>query len=85
MYLSATVIRFLGNAEFKGNISNERNLIIDEYSKDGKTIKVYYSLGDVTKISAPDGSYTAYDMYGNEIKTEKTIKVTNEPIYIIYN
>lgn len=81
----ATVIRFLGNAEFKGNISNERNLIIDEYSKDGKIIKVYYSLGDTTKISAPDGSYKAYDMYGNEIKTEKTIKVTNEPIYIIYN
>lgn len=81
----ATVIRFLGNAEFVGNISNEKDLIIDEYSKDGKTIKVYYSLGDTTKISAPAGSYTAYDMYGNEIKTEKTIKVTNEPIYFIYN
>lgn len=81
----ATVIRFLGNAEFVGNISNERNLIIDEYSKDGKTIKVYYSLGDTTKIPAPDGSYTAYDMYGNEIKTEKTVKVTNNPIYFIYN
>lgn len=81
----ATVIRFLGNAEFVGNISNEKDLITDEYSKDGKTIKVYYSLGDKTKISAPEGSYTAYDMYGNQIKIGRNIKVTNEPIYFVFD
>lgn len=81
----ATVIRFLGNAEFVSNLSNEKNLIIDEYSKDGKTIKVYYSLGNTTKTTAPDGSYTAYDMYGNEIQVDKTVKVTNQPVYFVYN
>lgn len=81
----ATVIRFLGNAEFVGNISNEKNLIIDEYSKDGKTIRVYYSLGNSTKISAPEGSYTAYDMYGNETQINQTVKITNEPVYFVYN
>lgn len=80
-----TVIRFLGGAEFIKNISNEKNLIIDEYLKDGKTIKVYYSLGKETKISAPDGSFTAFDMYGNQLKTGKKIKVTNKPIYFVFD
>ncbi|MBQ7962378.1 MAG: hypothetical protein IJ289_07225 [Clostridia bacterium] len=81
----ATVIRFLGNAEFVSNLSDEKDLVIDEYSKDGKAIKVYYSLGNTTKTTAPDGSYTAYDMYGNEIQVDKTVKVTNEPVYFVYN
>ena len=81
----ATVIRFLGNAEFVSNHSDEKDLVIDEYSKDGKAIKVYYSLGNTTKTTAPDGSYTAYDMYGNEIQVDKTVKVTNEPVYFVYN
>lgn len=81
----ATVIRFLGNAEFVGNISNEKDLVVDEYSKDGKTVKVYYSLGDKTNISAPDGNYTAYDMCGNQIEIDRNIKVSNEPIYLVFD
>ncbi|MCH5197302.1 MAG: hypothetical protein J1E34_00210 [Oscillospiraceae bacterium] len=80
-----TVIRFLGNARFIENISNEKDLIIDEYAEDGKTIRVYFSLGNKTKISAPDGSFEAYDMYGNQIKTGRKIKVTNKPIYLVFD
>ena len=40
-------------------------LVIDEYTKNGSKIEVYYSLGDKNKITAPDGEYEAYDMYGN--------------------
>lgn len=81
----ATVIRFLGHAEFVKNISNEKDLVIDEYSENGKRIEVYYSLGDTTKISAPDGNYTAYDMYGNPFELKRKMKVSNSPIYIVYN
>ncbi|MBP3330852.1 MAG: hypothetical protein J6L89_08485 [Clostridia bacterium] len=81
----ATVIRFLGNADFVKNISNEKNLVIDEYTSDGKKVLVYYSLGDKTKITAPEGDYNAFDMYGNEMKTGRKLKVTNSPVYIVYN
>jgi hypothetical protein len=80
----ATVIRFLGNADFTKNISNEKNLVIDEYAADGKKIEVYYSLGKKTKITAPEGEYTAYDMYGNEIEIGRKLKVNNSPVYIVY-
>lgn len=80
----ATVIRFLGNASFVKNISNEKNLVIDEYNQDGKKIEVYYSLGDKTKISAPEGEYIAYDMYGNPIEIGSRMTVSNSPIYIVY-
>ena len=80
----ATVIRFLGNADFVRNISNEKNLIIDEYNADGNKIEVYYSLGKKTKISAPEGEYKAYDMYGNEIEIGRKLTVSNSPIYIVY-
>ena len=80
----ATVIRFIGNADFIRNISNEKNLIIDEYSADGKKIEVYYSLGEKSKISTPEGDYKAFDMYGNEIETDKKLTVTNSPVYIVY-
>lgn len=80
----ATVIRFLGNADFVKNISNEKNLVIDEYTANGKKTEVYYSLGKKTKIPAPDGDYTAYDMFGNEIKIGRKLTVSNTPIYIIY-
>lgn len=79
-----TVIRFLGNADFVKNISNEKDLVIDEYSKNGSKIEVYYSLGDKTKITAPEGSYEAYDMYGNTIEIGGKMTVTNSPIYIVY-
>lgn len=81
----ATVIRFLGNAEFVRNISNKQNLVIDEYIADGKKTEVYYSLGDKTKISRPEGDYTAYDMYGNEIKIGRKLTVSNSPVYILYD
>lgn len=81
----ATVIRFLGKSQFVKNLSNEKDLVIDEYSEDGKKILVYYSLGDKTTISAPDGDYKAYDMYGNETNIGKKLKVTSSPVYIIYN
>ena len=80
----ATVIRFLGNADFIRNISNEKNLVIDEYNANGKKIEVYYSLGEKTKITAPEGDYKAFDMYGNEIETGRKLKVSNSPIYIVY-
>ncbi len=80
----ATVIRFLGNADFVKNISNEKNLVIDEYKANGNKIEVYYSLGDKTKIAAPEGDYTVYDMYGNEICIYRKLTVSNSPIYIIY-
>lgn len=80
----ATVIRFLGNADFVRNISVEKNLVIDEYTSSGKKFEVYYSLGEKTKITAPEGSYKAYDMYGNEIEIGRKLKVSNSPIYIVY-
>lgn len=80
----ATVIRFLGNAEFVKNVSDTKNLIIDEYSKDGNKIEVYYSLGKNTLISAPEGNYKAYDIYGNEITLGRIMTVSNSPVYIIY-
>ena len=80
----ATVIRFLGNAEFVRNVSSEKNLVIDEYNADGRKIEAYYSLGKKSKISAPEGNYTAFDMYGNEIKTGRRLTVTNAPVYIVY-
>lgn len=80
----ATVIRFLGNATFAKNITDTKNLIIDEYNKDGKKIEVYYSLGKKTKISAPEGEYTAYDMYGNETKIGRKLTVSSSPVYIVY-
>ncbi len=80
----ATVIRFLGNADFVKNISNEKSLVIDEYTADGKKIEVYYSLGKKSKIAAPEGDYTAHDMYGNEILIGKNLTVSNTPIYIVY-
>lgn len=80
----ATVIRFLGNADFVRNVSNEKNLVIDEYNADGKKIEVYYSLGEKTKITAPEGDYKAFDMYGNEIEIGRKLTVSNSPIYIIY-
>ena len=66
------------------NISNEKDLVIDEYTKNGKKIEVYYSLGDKTRISAPEGEYKAYDMYGNPIEIGGKITVTNSPVYIVY-
>lgn len=80
----ATVIRFLGNADFVKNISNEKNLVIDEYTKDGKKIEVYYSLGEKSKVAAPEGEYKTYDMYGNPIENSGKITVSNSPIYIVY-
>lgn len=49
----ATIIRFLGNADFVRNISNEKNLVLDEYKANGKKIEVYYSLGEKSRINAP--------------------------------
>ena len=80
----ATVIRFLGNAEFVKNISNEKDLMIDEYTKNGNKIEVYYSLGEKNKIPSPEGEYDAYDMYGNSIEIGEKITVSNSPIYIVY-
>ena len=80
----ATVIRFLGNADFVKNISNEKDLVIDEYTKSGSKIEVYYSLGEKNKIAAPRGDYEAYDMYGNNIEIDKKMIVSNSPIYIVY-
>ena len=81
----ATVIRFLGNADFVKNISNEKDLVIDEYNQNGNKIEVYYSLGDKTKIASPEGEYEAYDMYGNPMEIGGKITVSNSPIYIVYN
>ena len=80
----ATVIRFLANADFVGNISNEKNLIIDEYTANGKKIEVYYSLGKKSKIAAPEGNYKAFDMYGNEIGIDRKLTVSDSPIYVVY-
>ncbi len=80
----ATVIRFLGKADFVRNISNEKNLIIDEYTENGKKIEVYYSLGKKAKIAAPEGDYKAFDMYGNEIGIGRKLNVSNSPIYVVY-
>ncbi len=80
----ATVIRFLGHSAFVKNISSEKNLVIDEYLANGNKIEVYYSLGNKTKIAAPEGDYTAYDMYGNEIQIGRKLTVSNTPIYIVY-
>ncbi len=81
----ATVICFLGKADFVRNISGEKNLIIDEYSANGRKTEVYYSLGKDTKIDSPDGEYKAFDMFGNEIGIGKKLTVGNSPVYIVYN
>lgn len=80
----ATVIRFLGNADFVKSASAEKDLVIDEYTKNGRKLEVYYSLGEKNKVTAPDGEYAAYDMYGNPIETGKKITVSNSPVYIVY-
>lgn len=80
----ATVIRFLGNADFVENVSNDKNLIIDRYTANGKITEVYYSLGEKTKISAPQGDFAAYDMYGNLLNVGRRLTV-GEPVYIVYN
>ena len=80
----ATVIRFLGSGELVRNISNEKNLVIDEYTANGRKIEVYYSLGEKCKISAPEGEYKAFDMYGNEIEIRRRLTVRNSPVYIVY-
>ncbi len=80
----ATVIRFLGNADFVRNISNEKDLVIDEYNANGNKIEVYYSLGKKRRITAPEGDYQAFDMYGNEIKIGRKLTITNSPVYIVY-
>lgn len=80
----ATAIRFLGNSDFVRNISNEKNLVIDEYTANGKKIEVYYSLGEKSKIAAPEGNYKAFDMYGNEIEIGRKLTISNLPIYIVY-
>ncbi len=80
----ATVIRFLGKAKFVKNVSNEKNLVIDEYSKDGKKILVYYSLGNNKSVKAPEGDFEAYDMYGNPVNIKRKIKATNEPVYLVF-
>ncbi|MBR3835797.1 MAG: hypothetical protein IKJ69_03295 [Clostridia bacterium] len=84
MIAYATVIRFLGNADFIENISNEKNLIIDAYSANSRKIEVYYSLGEKSRIAAPEGDYKAYDMYGNEIEIGRRMTVGNSPIYVVY-
>lgn len=84
MITYATVIRFLGNVDFVKNISNEKDVVIDEYTKNGSRIEVYYSLGEKNKITAPSGDYEAYDMYGNTIEIGKKMTVSNSPIYIVY-
>jgi hypothetical protein len=66
------------------NISNEKDLVIDEYTKNGSKIEVYYSLGEKNKITTPEGNYEAYDMYGNAIETGKKMTISNSPIYIVY-
>ena len=66
------------------NISNEKDLVIDEYSKNGNKIEVYYSLGEKRKIASPEGEYKAFDIYGNPIEIGGKITVTNSPIYIVY-
>ena len=78
-----TVIRFLGKAQLVKNLSNEKNLIIDEYEKDGQEISVYYSLGKNKTVKIPDGITAAYDMYGNPVKIKHRMKITNEPIYLV--
>ena len=68
----------------KIDISNEKDLVIDEYTKNGSKIEVYYSLGEKNKIPSPAGEYEAYDMYGNPIEIGGKITVTNSPVYIVY-
>ncbi len=80
----ATVIRFLGNTDFVKNVSNKKHLVIDEYTKNGRKIEVCYSLGEKNKITASEGNYEVYDMYGNAIEIGKKITVRNSPIYIVY-
>lgn len=79
------VIRFLGNADFVCNVVDEKDLIIDRYSANGKTVEVYYSLGEETRISAPQGEFTAYDMYGNPLSVGRRLNVSGSPIYIMYD
>jgi hypothetical protein len=37
-----------------------------------------------TKIPAPEGEYTAYNMYGNPIEIGHRMTVSNSPVYIVY-
>jgi len=80
----STVIRFLGNAKYEKSISSEQNLQIDQYTKDGKRILVYYSMGGNSKAAIPEGDYTAYDMYGNELEASVSLAVSTQPIYVVY-
>lgn len=57
--------------------------MIDESTKNGSKIEVYYSLGEKRKIASPEGEYKAFDMYGNSIEIGRKITITNSPIYIV--
>jgi hypothetical protein len=59
-------------------------IMVGEYTKNASKIEVYYSLGEKTKITAPEGEYSAYDMYGNPIEIGKKITVSSSPIYIVW-
>lgn len=80
----STVIRFLGQADFVGNITDSENIVADEYETDNGTLTVYYSFGKKSRVKAPSNIKEAYDMFGNPIKTGKYIIVSENPIYVFY-
>ena len=45
-----TVIRFLGNADYIGNRSEKKNIIMDEYKTADGTILACYSFGETKRI-----------------------------------
>ncbi|HCT17507.1 MAG TPA: hypothetical protein DIW36_09115 [Ruminococcaceae bacterium] len=80
----STVIRFLGQAHFVGNVIDSENYVADEYKTEDGTLTVYYSFGKKSRIKAPNNIKEAYDMFGNPIKTGKYITVSENPIYVFH-
>ena len=78
----STVIRFLGQARFEGNVTDSANCVTDSYSTENGKLTVYYSFGKKSRVKAPENITEAYDVFGNSIKVGKYIKVTQNPIYI---
>lgn len=78
----STVIRFLGQAHFVGNITDSENVVADEYETKNGSLTVYYSFGKKSRVKVPNNIKEAYDMFGNSVKIGRYITVSKNPIYV---
>lgn len=79
----STVIRFLGHAKYICNRSNGLNIIADEYKTENGRIIACYSFGETSEMKVPKNVTGCYDMFGNPMETGSSIKITENPVYLI--